>query len=594
MVAACMLFTSIRGADFGRYQQWAAALRAGDIFLIQSSVGSPLGIPLTHWLPGTGMVFALPQVVLGDVVDPTNGALVAGWLSILVFWWAFFRILVWASRNDFTLTAWGAGVVFLGTHVGFLSRAYASETLAIALVALLIATMIDPNRGLIASSWTVACSTAMLIATRSYYAVYALPALVLVVGRILDLDFARVDTEDGSRREPRYRWLAAISLSAPLLIAIVGQGLLNRWMTGSVTSSPYLFGDSTYRSVDLLSPLFWPVLAHPWHGLLVYHPLYALALAAALMCLVRSTSVRERIIWAGAIVAVMVNLWIQAAWFVWWLGTVTFGMRGMAPAAVVLVPALVRLVADARFTGDHGRSGGRRAWVLLATLACLWSFLIILQGTSQFYTSGDVFAGQWATLAGLLEPERVGSLLGAAIVVAGAWLWAKRRGQLADTDAETIVAAAVLCVLSVAYVLMMTFARWNSGNLALFLPAVLMLVLIGSVSVAVRWVIGGSGAGGRYARGQPSVSDELTPPLALLWTTLVIVVSAVLFVRLAGATERRIAAGDIPDRVYRYTASFEVQRALVSLREYQRIEGFEDRKEALRRYLLSQGAEPGR
>ena len=231
---------------------------------------------------------------------------------------------------------------------------------------------------------------------------------------------------------------------------------------------------------------------------------------------------------------------------------------------------------------------------MLATLACLWSFLMILQGTSQFYTSGDVFAGQWATLAALLESERVGSLLGASILVAGAWLWAKRRGRLADTDPETIVAAAVLCLLSVAYVLMMTFARWNSGNLQLFLPAVLMLVLVGSVFAAVRWVTGGFAAGGRYGRDRPSVSDELAPPLALLWITLVIVFGAVLFGRLAIATERRIAAADMPDRAYRYVASFEVQRALVSLREYQRIEGFEDRKEALRRYLISQGVDPGR
>ena len=89
-------------------------------------------------------------------------------------------------------------------------------------------------------------------------------------------------------------------------------------------------------------------------------------------------------------------------------------------------------------------------------------------------------------------------------------------------------------------------------------------------------------------------SDELAPSLARLSITLAFLMSTVLFGRLALLTESRLAEGDIPDRTYAYVATFDVQNALTSLREYQRINGFEGRKEALRRFLSSHGADVGR
>jgi hypothetical protein len=58
---------------------------------------------------------------------------------------------------------------------------------------------------------------------------------------------------------------------------------------------------------------------------------------------------------------------------------------------------------------------------------------------------------------------------------------------------------------------------------------------------------------------------------------------------LAIDTERRIARDDLPDDRFTYTATFHVQTAITSLREYQRISGFEERKQALREFLVSQG-----
>ncbi len=593
ILAACLLAGSIGGSDIGRYRAWVVALRGGDIFLIQSSVGSPLGLPLTHWSPGPGMLFVVPWLVLGNVVDANLAPLVAGWLSTLLFWWAYFRILAWASRGTFALTALGAGAAFLGTHAGFLSRSHASESLAIAFVALLVASAVDPDEGLVASSWTVGCSTALLVAIRSHYAVYALPALLLAAGRIFDVGFARSGIGRDSNEGARHRLVAALLLLAPLLIAVFQQGIVNRWMTGSVASSPYVFGDSVFRSINWLDPLFFPVVAHPWHGLLVYHPLYALGFVAAVICLIRSTSRRERILWAGAIVAVAINLWIQAAWHVWWLGTRTYGVRGMAPAAVVLVPAVVRVIADARSTDGIAQVAKRRVWVVATALSCLWSFLMLLQGPSQFYTWSAVFAGQRAAIAGLLDVERAAWVLAVAML-AGVWLWARSHDRLVGADLLVVLSASLLWLLSLEYGLASALRGWRSGNSKLFLPAALILILTGSIFVLTRLAAGLIDRYRRQGQDRVSASDELARSLARLSITLAFLMGTVLFGRLALNTENRLAEGDIPDRNYAYVASFDVQSALTGFREYHRIDGFERRKEALRRFLSSYRADLGR
>jgi len=103
---------SVAGPDLARYRQWAFAFWQTDIFAISSNVGSPLGLPVTTWSHGPGMLFALPLVVLGNIVDVVDTPIIASWAATLIFWWAFLRILRWSARGNLPLVALG-----LGAHV---------------------------------------------------------------------------------------------------------------------------------------------------------------------------------------------------------------------------------------------------------------------------------------------------------------------------------------------------------------------------------------------------------------------------------------------------------------------------------------------
>jgi hypothetical protein len=152
------------------------------------------------------------------------------------------------------------------------------------------------------------------------------------------------------------------------------------------------------------------VLLHPWHGLLVYHPLYALGVAAAIWRIWRPVSAAERALWGVVLIALAAHVYLQASWFAWWLGTDTFGSRGLSVASVILVPALLRVLAG---SGRAARVVGREAMVVAAAVCALWSYLLLLGGpspryaTTQFYTWGALLEGQARTLAHLASPSMV-------------------------------------------------------------------------------------------------------------------------------------------------------------------------------------------
>ena len=105
-------------------------------------------------------------------------------------------------------------------------------------------------------------------------------------------------------------------------------------MTGSLLGSPYSFGDGAFRSLDFARPELAAVLLHPWHGLLTHHPLYAVGFAALIVLIVRVRSLPERLFWLSCAIVIVLHVYSQAAWYVWWLGKQTFGMRGLGVSAV--------------------------------------------------------------------------------------------------------------------------------------------------------------------------------------------------------------------------------------------------------------------
>ena len=257
--------------------------------------------------------------------------------------------------------------MFLGTHAGFYSHNHAVESISLALVSVLTLTLIERLGSAMAGCALVGAPTGLLVIMRVSLAVYALPAVAAQSLRII---------ADGGRLSRLRRAVAFTFLSGPTVIALAQVALVNRWMTGTFTQFAHLFGDDTFTSVDWQHPEFLAVLVHPWHGLLAYHPLYVRGFVALLVLLVERRSTEASWLCVDALGCILTNFYIQAAWYVWWMGTGTFGSRGLAIISIALVPAMPRVISDA-----SGRNRWRaRPWLLLTTCCCVWSYLLMCAG----------------------------------------------------------------------------------------------------------------------------------------------------------------------------------------------------------------------
>jgi hypothetical protein len=376
----------------------------------------------------------------------------------------------------------------------------------------------------------------LLLFVRPYLVLYAVVPLWLVVSR-----------ESGSGRDTATRrFMKLLAAAIPLVLAALESAVVNRWMTGSPFQPAYVYGGFGFHSVDLLDPQPGAILTHPWRGLLAYHPLYGIAFAGLLICASRSGP--WRMLWVATFVAALIHLWIQSAWHIWWLGG-SFGMRGLAPAALPLVLALVAKVAQ-----DMDESPRRVMWWVRASLlAGVWSFSLLLQGTSDHRTWPALLAAQLpaAVLTGTLV------LLWMLIAVS------RRRWKMPDIRTEVACGGVLLLAASIGYLIARTNGR---ASAPLFFTAALAAVGVFYLSRVTGWK--------RSALGVASGA-----------AVVLFAAQVLIFGRLAVRTERYLASGDGPPRQFQSVGAVPIGDLRQNYAEYMGIAGFDDRKGKLRAYL---------
>jgi len=536
-VAAVLLWEARGdGPDFGHYFEWGRAAVTADIFELHGDVLSPAGVPFSQWSAAPGMLFAATYYAAGEQIEFRTAAYLTGWAAALLFWMSAVAALRVVARGSPGLAAFGAGVLFVGTHAGLYSHTYSTELLASSLIAAAWAIALSQTGGGILASAAVAACAGLLLFVRPYLVLYAAAPLWLVVSR-----------PSGSRRDASTRrFMTLLAAAIPLGLAALEAGAVNRWMTGSPLHPAYLYGGFGFHSVDLLHPQPGAILTHPWRGLLAYHPLYGIAFVGLLIRASRGGP--WRLLWVATVVAALIHLWIQSAWHIWWLGG-SFGMRGLAPAALPLVLALVTTI------GQEMDDRPRRAiwWVRASLIASVWSFALLLQGSSDHLT--------WSALLAAQLPAAVAT--GALVLLWMLLAVSRRRWRVPDMRSEVACAGVVVLAASIGYLIARTNARASAP--LLFTAAV--------AAVGVFYL-------SRVQRLKRSALSVACAAAVVLFAA-----QALIFGRLAVRTERYIASGDRPLRQFQSVGAVPIGDLRQNYAEYMGIAGFDDRKRKLRAYL---------
>ncbi len=555
MFFAALLFCAAKsGPDCAVHVNWGRAFAKAEIFHVQSETGSPLGVPVTQWPHGAGLLFAFTEFISTRLPGPLGDFRLAGWLAALVLWWSLYHILRHVTNADNRLVLFGLGAAFAGTHLGLYSVAHGSESLSLACLALMAYWVIVPRQWRALDVLTVAALGAMLVTIRLLLALYVLLALGVMAYRVF---------KDGDKSPGRCLLYGALAAIPPGL-ALAQIAFVNRWMTGSVFGLPCVFGGSEFRSIDLLRPEFLAVLFHPWHGLLVYHPLYGICFAFLLWNMLSSTSSAERWLYVGAFLVIGVHLYLQAAWYCWWLGNGSFGMRGMGVCAVVFIPVMAHAIKRRL---DAGQSV---AGMFLAIVAsCVWSFVLMLQEDSNYFTFQELFHAQWIVA---INPG-IGVPLLWFGVLAVMFSWDVR----VKADWWHMFGGVLLVAFSSFYLCSQVIVVRGEPSSARWLAYILWFCALGGVvAFLYREAI---------SRGDAAMSLESKAARFLAPAVLLVFVGAnVLFGRMAVVTEGQISQGP-RTLAFDYRGTVDVGEVRKCYDEYLQIPGFDEKKAALQVFL---------
>lgn len=555
LFVACIATTAKPGPDFVRYMDWNRAFLSGEIRTIRSVTASPLGLPVSLWSHGPGLLYAIPGMLFWNMTHEQSAA-AASIGAIVVFWVSAAVVFGVVARGEVRLAVFGLLVMFLATPAGFYSMTYASETFSIMLVVLilLITTgILSPESGIIhlLGAGSVA---GLLLIVRPQLAVYLIiPGVALFVRGYREHPFpiARVA-------------MSMVPLAVPVLVSAAQILFVNRWMTGSFFRSPYMFGFSNFHSVDVLRPEFAAVLLHPWHGLLVYHPWFLVGTLTCAVWFVTARSKVVRMFVVAALVAGFLHLYVHASWYAWWLGMGTFGLRGMSPFGVVLAVAFTGWLAEP----DRGRIF-RTLSIVLTVVAAIWSYPMLFSGETNYVS----FTALGIGYSQMMRFHGGNMLVAAAYLLPGIVAFAfRKRGGRPDVLSRATAVLGTMALAYVRYRLLKLGIDWVAVDVCMGVVVsviwALLAIRVYPTHVGERFPVYGAGVAAAYL------------------AATILMFGGMIFWGLALKTERLVANGPLyePNR-YRQSYTTDLDEVLDSYREYQSVYGFETKKRELKDFL---------
>jgi hypothetical protein len=544
------------GADFTYYLDWAQAFFTNDIFKLYSTTGSVFGFPVSQWTHGPGLLFILPHALL-PFINARQGAQIISWLFSIIFWLTMVAIFGKVTRNHIQWMTLGLLLTFLGTPIGFYSSTYSAEILSYCLIAGLayFSLILTSERVKVYYLLGIGALAALLIIVRFQQIAYLILPFTIIITKTV-------------RKDKRKTGLNILLLVLPFVLLIFGLlqvFFVNRWMTGSLFRSPYIFGNMVFKSMDYLKPELGAVLFHSWHGLFPYHPFYALCFIVLILRLLNVRTRTDLLLLLAVTLTVVLNIVTQAAWYAWWLGKDTFGMRGLSALAILLIPIFIKHLKD---KGENSLQ--TKIWLLLSLITSIWSYFLLIQNNTNFFTYKDLFSDQLVTFLQFIKVNLWWWV--AYFSLLGVIFWQRVATRKAGILFYII---STLWFLTLLYFKDQILLRYPGFNLSLlYFLLVLLLALFYFYEHKIQ------------VMSKRDLPIRQYAAYLTVFMTGILIVTSYVFGQFAYKTEKIISTNKVPLRKYAYFYTANIEEIQDTYKEYFKIAGFLDKKEALKIFLI--------
>ena len=367
----CLASKASPGADWGHYIVWGESLISGNIFNLSdiSTVVNDLGIPVSQWAPGTGVIFSF-SLLLGYTY-------LFHWFLVIITFIFLYGILDILTSNHKPLIWFGLTIGFFATPLGYYSQSHASESASFGFLAMLFYLSLSYKKLNYYEILGLGCLYSVFIIIVPKFFFYSFPIGFYYLCKFLT-DYKT------------YHKL--ILFSTPLLFALSFILLNNFWMTGSPLISPYQFGNDHIKAINFFDTEFMAVLFNPFHGLIPFHPFYILGFYSLFYLTWYSFyNNRAKLNYFLALTFIIFfSLWLVSAWYCWWAGMGSFGQRNLAHYSIIFIPIFIDFLY-LRYKNNKNNS----YFIILAIGSSIYSYLLYVNGLPWF--------SSWAQLWKLLS-----------------------------------------------------------------------------------------------------------------------------------------------------------------------------------------------
>lgn len=551
-----LLIINKPGPDSSHYIEWSKVFSSGNIQNLQSSSVSSFGIPVSQWSHGPGLLFLIPHTLIPSI-SFERSAQIVGWVCSIIFWVTMFMVFRELTRDNLKWTVLGLLLLFIGTPIGYYSSAFSSEILSSCFMAGIIYFSLIIYREKLKPHLTIGIGilSSLLIITRLNQIIFLIfPATVFLYKFLTDVGHHRLKP------------LLYLVLITPILFFGMTQLIIvNHWVTGSFFVSPYVFGNPFFKSMDYYRPEITAVLFSSLHGLLIYHPLYGLCAVFLLSKLFKTKSFFDRLLLLSIALITVLNIYINSAWYVWWLGFGTFGSRGFTTLSLLLIPVFIRYLSK----NEYNSKNHSNIWLIFCLVPVVWSYFLLLQGNTNFFTYKDLLTAQMNVLI-----QFIGENIGLVVLVLCLFGIFKTKWRTVKEGKLISVVIAVLSYLTFIYFKDKIFSSYLTFNF----PKYLIIAIFSTLFFVVFFQ--------KFIKQRVKILvNHFGISLVVLFTCVFVIVNF-LFISSAYKIEAQIKTFNTENHQVKFVYPANIQEAEQSYREYLKIPGYYTKKEFLKLFLV--------
>ena len=385
-----LIISSGGGADFAEYSKWTEYFSDANLDIFKNDPKNFNGIPLIQWQYGVGLLASIPNkiiIIFNSLFDETintsskailRTSLISAGICLINLLLLFFIITRYIKDKLIVLFLFFS--FFLFTPAGYYINKFSSENWSNFLILLAIC-IIELNKN---NFFKKEFTASILIGVINYFLILVKLTNIMICMSLVIVFIATLFRKKSKSKINLQHIIYNLILLAILpFLAIIMMSIYHYTINNNIFLSPYNIIDDPFLSFNFKNLKIFEILFSPLHGMIFYHPFLIFCFFILLKKIFENFEKKnftsfDNFIILTVVFSFLFQLFIQSAFFTWWLGTGTFGSRAFSGVSILIFYMIIQIFNKENFIVKKKFS------LILLILISLYQSYILSLGETNF------------------------------------------------------------------------------------------------------------------------------------------------------------------------------------------------------------------